>query len=65
MAVSTAVLNKGSSTTDQTNPALLTGGLGRPVTMLYPALEDDSITGDKAEALCPCSGHLDTLPPPQ
>lgn len=34
------------------------------VSTLHPALEDDSIAGDKAEVLCPCSGHLDTLPPP-
>lgn len=64
MAVSTPVLNKGSFTTDQTNPALPTGSLGRLVSTLYPALEDDSIAGDKAEVLCPCPGHLDTPPPP-
>lgn len=60
------MLNKGSSTTDQTNPALLMDkvGLRRLVSTLHPALEDNSIDGDKAGALRPHSGHLDT-PSPQ
>lgn len=28
---------------------------------VHPALEDNSIDGDKVGALCPLSGHLDTL----
>lgn len=36
---------------------------GRLVSTVHPALEDNSIDGDKVGALCPLSGHLDTPTP--